>query len=383
MKKLLLFGLGAICMNLSAVQAQDDNMVLNSSFEETDGKLKRPGEVHIASGWSAGTLGKADLFKKGVKNEAIQVPDNAYGRQKTDEGVSYAGITAYSFQNKAPRSYITSQLAGPMKAGAQYCVKVDVVLSDLSKYAVNNMGVHFSKKQVSVDSENHLLLSNPVLHTKNPIIKDMDIWETMCNVYEAKGGEKFITIGNFFENDQTKYEKMKRPKGFTSQQKYVAYYYIDNVRVTMVDGADECECGKKNGVTPSIIYSSKVISETEFTAEENIENAKVYFDFVKTDIQPAGKQNLDVLAKVLANNPTFKLQVKANIDKREREKSEKTGFYKDLAQVRADKVVKYLAGKGVSADRLEVVLVEDKEPVDTSGSEIAKAKNRRVEFVLK
>lgn len=387
MKKILIAALGFSFLTMGVAQAQDsdDNMILNWSFDEIDGKLRKPEQLEMAKYWGSGTAVGADLYQKGSKNELISWPDNQYGRQKTEEGNSYAGFVAYAYQNKVPRSYPTTEMASSMKAGGKYCVKFRISLSDLSKYGVNNIGVHFSKKEVGMDNENHLLFDTHVTKKGNPIMTEMDEWVLVCGVYEAKGGEKYMTIGNFTENEKTEYKKLKRPKGFTSMQKAIAYYYIEEVSVVMIDAYDECECEKKNPYAQqvSIVYSSQVISEANLTPEQIVDNVNVYFGLMKDKIEAAGTRDLNILAKTLAANPEMKLTVQAHIDIREKEKIDETGFYKDLAKRRADKVIAYLTGKGIAADRLTVELLEETKPVDTSGTEIGKAKNRRVEFILK
>jgi len=385
MKKVVLFTLGLVLASGIVVGQSDedyDNMVVNPGFEDVDGKLRKLGQIEVAQSWFSGTAASADLFSGKAKSEAIGVPNNQYGRQRTDDGVHYAGIVAYAYQNKMPRTYITTQLNTPMKDGAMYCVKYDVCLSDLSKYAIDNLGSHFSKKKVALDTETDLAFEPVVTSGKNPVIKDMDIWFTVCNYYQAGGGEKYMTIGNFEDNEATEEEKQKRPRGITGSQAAVAYYYIDNVRVYPIDGADECECEKKNGNVASTIYSSQVISETELTPVEIIDYANIYFDYIKDKIESSGVRDLDVIARVMKNNPEFKLTVESHIDKREGEYAKKTGFYKDLAQKRADKVIDYLVEKGISRDRFTIELAEDKKPVDSTGTELGKAKNRRIEFIL-
>ncbi len=387
MKKLMLLFCGMMSFFASALAQGDDfdNMVANGDFENIDGRLKKPGQIGVAVGWQQATGVKADLYAAKAKNPLIGIPDNRYGRQLVDQGNYYAGIVTYAYQNKIPRSYLTTSLTTPMVTGAKYCVKMDVSLSDLSKYASNNMGIHFSKKKVAMDHESHLAFKPVVHHIKNALpISEMDIWQTVCNVYEAKGGEKNMTIGNFNTNAETTTLKLKRPKRFTSPQVAVSYFYIDNVRVYLINSADECNCEvKKPTPRTKFIYSSQTISETELKPAEIVESVNVYFDFIDSEIQSAGYRDLDILARMMMGNPAFRLNVKAHIDEEEAEKAKTKPEYVQLAQHRADAVVEYLLSKGVAEDRLSVVVIHDKEPVDTSGSNIGKAKNRRIEFEKK
>ena len=78
-----------------------------------------------------------DLFSK-KKESPIGVPLNLYGKEHAKDGDNYAGIVAYSYNNKQPRTYLQSKLMKPLTGGIDYCVKFHLSLSDLSKYAIDN-----------------------------------------------------------------------------------------------------------------------------------------------------------------------------------------------------------------------------------------------------
>ncbi len=54
-----------------------------------------------------------------------------------------------------------------------------------------------------------------------------------------------------------------------------------------------------------------------------------------------------------------------------------------LSQRRADSVKAWLVKKGVPSDRIETRGVGPDEPLDTSGTEAGRAKNRRIEFKIR
>ena len=122
-----------------------ENIVPNGSFESIDKKPKRLGSIESANSWVSPTGARADLFVS-TKVEDINVPMNVYGKETAKEGENYAGVLAYSYGNKIPRTYVMTKLDAPMKKGMSYCVKFNVSLSEASKYAVNNMAATFSKK---------------------------------------------------------------------------------------------------------------------------------------------------------------------------------------------------------------------------------------------
>ena len=84
-----------------------------------------------------------------------------------------------------------------------YCVKFYVNLAEGSKYASNNIGINFSKKQYNIDENKSIMTTTDVMHKDNPVFNGYFGWEEVCATYVADGGEKFLTIGNFFSNGDT------------------------------------------------------------------------------------------------------------------------------------------------------------------------------------
>ena len=233
----LFFGLSAF--NLFA----QENLVQNGSFEATEGKIKKIGAIANATGWSSPTAVQADLFVPGKVLE-INVPDNMYGKEDAKEGSNYAGIVAFSVGNKVPRSYIMSKLSTPLKKGMRYCVKFNLSLADGSKYASNQIGVNFSKKQFGTEDKAIIKDVAHVLHANNDNkkINQTFNWDQVCGIYEATGGEKFITIGNFYPDDKTSSETNRKNKDLKINQIVAAYYYIDDVSVELLGKKDKCDC---------------------------------------------------------------------------------------------------------------------------------------------
>ena len=101
MKKLVFFGLLAM-FAINAVAQDDDNLVTNPSFESTGkGKLKKLKQITVAENWESPTGLNADLFDK-TRAQPCSAPNNIYGKEFPMDGNRYAGIVAYSYNNKEP-----------------------------------------------------------------------------------------------------------------------------------------------------------------------------------------------------------------------------------------------------------------------------------------
>lgn len=378
----------ALLVSATAVTAQiDDNMVPNPYFEEIDGKLKRSGEIHLAAPWYSPTEALADLYERGYKKPELDVPLNERGKETPLEGDHYAGVRFYSYKDKEPRTYVSVELFSEMKEGGRYCVSFNVSLSDLSKYACNNIGAHLSKKKVDANGTGHLLLGNTVQLKKNPIIEDMSYWTRVCVIYEAEGGENFITIGNFEADEDTEWKKMKKDKEFvSSQQTYDSYYYVEGIEVYLMNEENEesCSCGEQDAFDAEssvTIFSEHHTHEwNELSLGEKLKYSTVYFSENRFIIEQQFYQEIDSLASLLIANPDMKLEITGHSSEEEVKKEKEDGFGIVLAENRANKVVDELVAHGVERERLTIVVVDDKDPASDAENDVGHAKNRRVTF---
>ena len=111
-----------MALSFFAVSQDGENLVSNPSFESTDKKVKRLGSIANATGWTSPTGVRADLFTNSSIPD-VNVPGNLFGTEDAKDGSNYAGIVAYSYGNKQPRSYVMSKLDAPMKKGMKYWLK--------------------------------------------------------------------------------------------------------------------------------------------------------------------------------------------------------------------------------------------------------------------
>ena len=383
-----------LCAPLTNAQ-EGENLVPNGSFESIGKKPKRLGKIESATGWVSPTGVRADLFVD-TKIEEISVPDNIYGRETAHEGENYAGLTGFSYNNKVPRSYMMTKLESPMKKGMTYCVKMYVSLSEASKYASNNVGVHFSKKALGTDAKVSMILEPSVVHRENDYetMSARFDWTEVCGVYVAKGGEKYIALGNFSSNEDTRYERMKKDNGTKDikvQQVVAAYYYVDDVSVYLLDQdkGETCDCASgEEGVAYSTLIYQKVFPETdETTPKERVEMQQVYFAFGKQSITTEGERSLNIIADYMKANPSAKIQIKGYCNTKENEVGAENDIYADMDNQRIGSVMKFLMEKGIDEGRIIPSRKRDDSPnteeySDADDEEVKQAKDRRVTFVL-
>lgn len=392
MKNILLV---TMVMATTLVFAQT-NLVENPHFKQTEkGKLKEGGMIEMASPWVSPTLAKSDLYVPGAKTFLANVPDNEYGEEKPMEGEGYAGVLAYSYKDKMPRTYLQGKLSQKLEAGKEYCVTFHVSLADLSKYACNYIGIALSDKAITANNSDLLSFDNAIVSKRLTVYEQQFYWTPICGVYKAKGGEEYLTIGNFTPSEKLTTKKIKRPRGFTKPQKYDAYYYIDNVSVVAKEEVDKCNCdvipGMENAKTVERDFTSeksvqsknvKIINTDGTTAgsatKANSKTANQSFNldeilmlnfdpksFVMTE---EGTKKLDALVNFLKENKEIKISVIGYVDESESDVSKLDGR-------RVGTVYKYIVSQGVSKERIERNM-GGVSPVD----EKDKLKNMRVEI---
>jgi gliding motility-associated-like protein len=147
------------------------------------------------------------------------------------------------------RGYLAVKLVQPLVAGQQYYVEyytkaVDTFPSGqlVNTLFTNGQDIAFTKEfpEFDIDLPRNFLKFNPKI--SNDLQADYN-WHKLSGCFQATGGEKYLVIGNFNSNDETKTQSTKKrnpnfPNGLT------AYYAIDNVVVTpmILDLRDTAIC---------------------------------------------------------------------------------------------------------------------------------------------
>lgn len=383
---------GAFCiagmMSAISFAQQGENLIPNGGFESTDGKVKKLGAIESATGWTSPTGVRADVFTPGKVPE-INTPENAYGKEEAKEGSNYAGFVAFSFGDKTPRSYVMVKLDAPLKKGMKYCVSFNVSLAEASKYACNQIGANLSKKPFATDAKTSIIDKAHVLHSDNKIINQTYNWEKVCGVFVAEGGEKYLTIGNFISNENTKYENNKKPKDMKIAQVIAAYYYLDDISVTLVEGDSKCDCAVEEDATgySTTVYQKSIALNDKMSVNEKIEAQQAFFAFGKINLSPAGKESLDFIIEQMKANPAMKIQINGHSDAKEDEVGLEKPQYADMASKRVNAVMAYMMEKGIDESRLIASPQGSSDPnaevTDTDDDDLKMAKNRRVTFKVR
>ena len=373
----------SIAVAATAQETPDSlNLVDNGGFEKLDGKVKRLGYIEEVHGWKSPTAKKADIFTETVSGSPISVPTNERGFQSALNGQNYAGILWWSYQNKEPRTYLQTKLKQRLKKDQKYCVRYYTTLSDLSKYAADQHGVYLSKMLIKKDDESNLTYSAQVPILKTKVYDDMFTWQGVCGVYEAKGDEEYLVLGNFAASEKTNTVKTKRPKGETRVQANNAYYFIDDVAVFPIKLMSECKCEQLDKAASEFIFGRKTASLAAAKPAQAADNTVVYFKRFNNGIDVSMTDEMTELVTALKADPAIRVRLVGHTDAIEADRVRMRPDLTDLDKDRAGAVKDALVEAGIDAARITVTGQKHESPADAGDDEVALAKNRRVEVEL-
>lgn len=144
-------------------------------------------------------------------------------------GVAYAGLFTLYSPGKNRREYITVELTEPLVSGFVYNVSAYVQRIEGAAYDTP-VSLHLSEDFLEQISGNNIEIEPNVLESE--IISDTT-WQEISANYEAQGGERYLTIGNFRDDLDTPTEQ---PGAFPVEcgslfKVAAAYYFIDDISV--------------------------------------------------------------------------------------------------------------------------------------------------------
>jgi outer membrane protein OmpA-like peptidoglycan-associated protein len=380
---LMLFGF-AFSQDQMEVEEDKNNLVPNWSFEKQieDEDLRRYDEFNLTEGWYDPTSAFAELFATETRSRYVKIPDNMYGTEMPFDGANYAGIHAYSYRSRVPRTYIGVELKRKMEENGLYCIRFQASLAERSLYASNNLGVVIANKSVSKKGETSILRDDVLLTDKNEIVNTKDGWWEYCKRYNAKGGERYLVIGNFVDDEKTSYETMEVSSEYEKGSEPAAYYYIDAVEIRQIEANENCGCSNKKIPESKIIYSSTVQLDDEMPLGEKVEAIDAYFYQYKGDLVSSTERSVDQIIALMNANPEMRVEVIGHSDKEEVELAKTESSIKNLAEQRAMNTREYMAEKGIDRSRILTKSMDDRQPVSTMSTPLSLAKNRRVEFKI-
>jgi hypothetical protein len=211
------------------------NLVINSDFESKTGCPKASGQFVLAEEWFSPNIGTPDYFNDCSPTLEYGTEFNSRGGQIPHSGHGYMGILCENLHKNQFFEYIETHLTEPLKKDQLYCVKLFVSLGDCD-FALNELGAIFSETALRDLQVKKIVLPYLSLSNGSPL-EDTEKWMCIKGVYKAKGGERYLTIGDFDKDDTfVRVRTSPNDPSFKS-----AYYFIDDVTVVPVDDESGCK----------------------------------------------------------------------------------------------------------------------------------------------
>lgn len=216
-----------ICLIFNSIFGQ--NLVPNGSFEDYTVCPNHQGDFDLF-GWYKlpNHIGTPDFLNSCSTNPVFSIPVNSLGTQLTHDGNAYIGMFCYNNSPWQLREYVSVPLISPLIVDQFYEVSFYVSLSDNSTAAVSNLGAALTITPVIGNNTLGPIPISPQIFTTNVII-NKDNWTKISGTFQASGGEAYLTLGNFFTNEQISIVNLPGNGAPSS------YYYIDSVSVNVTN----------------------------------------------------------------------------------------------------------------------------------------------------
>lgn len=228
-----------ILLLILIVKVHSQNLVPNYSFESYTNCPTAGGQINYASPWYDPTGATSDYFNACATPTFVGVPFNVnnLGFQQAHSGNAYAGLFTLNGGSNNFREYIQVAINDSLINSRCYYIEFYVSLANPEAYASNNIGAYLSSAPITTSPPNILPYSPQILLTGNPVITDTLNWVKIYGVYNALGGEKYITIGNFSNITNTDIV-INDTSTFYTIQDTSSYYYIDDVSIFEIKNVD-------------------------------------------------------------------------------------------------------------------------------------------------
>ncbi len=344
------------------VTGQSQNLIRNPSFEAFESCPDRLGNFDIdVRFWSTPTEGSTDYFN--ACSPEMGTPENFNGRQDANFGKGYAGLYLYAPDDY--REYLQGELIETLVKGKKYQVSFYVSLAERSDFAIKEFGVLFSDKKLQIpikkelskgqlykikgNTYNYLEIGYSIFYS------DTKDWVLVHSEFEAKGTEKYLTLGNFKNNGRTR--KFQIKKG----AKQGGYYYVDMVNVSVIGTS----------------VATDHVGFRTFELDKTHVFQNILFPFDTFQLSGPAKADIHKLFVLLSQDESLQITIDGHTDN-----IGASSYNQRLSNFRAKAVADYLIDLGVAPQNIKWRGFGGSRPVAQNDTDEGRQQNRRVTFVI-
>lgn len=336
--------------SFSFAQKKGKNLIPNPSFETR--KNAKATDIKNAIPWVG--VGTVDYYMKPDKRDTSRF-------KGARTGTGYAGLR---FQSDY-KEYMHVKLLEPLERDQIYHFKMYIRLLEFTSVTVTvkQLGAYFSDEPFKVGMV--FLEDGMVDSTYNKGISGTTNWILIQGDYTARGGEKYIIIGNFRTKMKDDFVKKKKWDIFEFKE---AYYYIDDISLRKV-------LINKDSVKAIVKEPVQVFPDT-YTKGQSFIIENLYFQDGTASLLNKSYKALENLVVELNQHPFMEIEIIGYTDNKANEAANRK-----LSKERAQAVFDYLKSQEV-INPMTYKGVGPANPIAPNDTDENRAKNRRVEVVI-
>lgn len=376
MKALLLY----LLFSLYLSQAVAQNLVRNPSLEQLKG-----GVVGFK-----GVSGTPDIAS--VEGKVVQFPPyfNAYQSNTPSRQVAtieFGEVCLCQWFSFEASELTQVELSKPLRKNQEYVVSLYTIKASTIEPPISEITAHFINRPLPSTRQVYGLKDHPLTPVTIPFtslkpvaggaLASRTSWTIVSGVYKAKGGERYLLLGNFLGANAAALEVMNPEteeveEELKSSKKKGTYYCYDNISVVPKPKAD-----KEADAIPDAAPPLASAADAPIAIGSIITLSDVNFATGDHTIKPVAFPLLDSLAVFMTSNQQVAVHIEGHTDD--------VGTEADnlaLSQRRAAAVKAYLEAKGVAGNRISVKGLGEASPKTDNLTQENRALNRRVEIEI-
>jgi outer membrane protein OmpA-like peptidoglycan-associated protein len=275
------------------------------------------------------------------------------------------------------REYAMVELRDSLVKGQKYYFQMHAAWAKGCKFSSNGLGVALTNHKIMVETDSNLDSLMPLVHFDKILNADSTIWHKLSKTFEAQGGEKYLIIGNFFDNKHTKTKQESSYKDYQGDAvKEMSYYFVDDV--ILMDNETFLKQVSALNFAPldTLAYADAPLEELnqEKLVQKKVILENILFPVNQSKLLPASQKTLNVLFKKLNENKNLNVLIIGHTDNQGN-----AAHNEKLSLDRANAVKDFLVQKGIENSRIRTEGYGDRQPLMSNETEEGKMKNRRVE----
>lgn len=252
--------------------------VVNGGFEAIDTCPNTLGQFY-PSGWfgTHGMRTTPDLFSTCSDEKSYSNPRSYIINVVPADGEAFAGFVGYNPHDHY-REYISTRLKAPLIKDEVYQFSITISQPKMALYYINELGVVFTKDSAKPEELMLEMVVSPHIRiTDGEFLTLNKVWSTIKIKYKAKGGERYLHLGNFLSDEELLYRKYQDRMAFSKQTGYRdAYYIIDNVSLKSIEEIEE------HKPTKTLVFENINFNTGDFSSgEEEFEQFSQLIEYLK------------------------------------------------------------------------------------------------------